>query len=300
MNRQEAQRRGREAEAIMLAGGFIEARAEHFGPWWRVYGVLPGDNEHVGTTAHQGDPQDPSDLARRLVALAAAKAIPPAASMEFEEIPEAAPTDEPTFPTETPATPDEPLTEFSHETSGESDPLEHAERDYAEAEAATGFADEPAEPAEPIDADFTELAIEPDALTDDFAGALLEGADLGAEVLEENEPEAPQDRFYGLDDLDRRRSLRIGDVMRYARSLMPYWTTNEDAALTELRNFAMGVSEGRWPNDPARQGELDLLEATLGQMSAIVKARDERVEFLEGASRAEIETFDPEADWPQF
>lgn len=119
-----------------------------------------------------------------------------------------------------------------------------------------------------------------------------------AEAEAQADPAPPQDRFIGLDDLDRRRSLRMGDVMRYARSLMPYWSTNEDAALAELRNFAMGVSEGRWADDPERSAELDALEATLRRMRAIETARDVKVEFLEAASRADLEAFDPEAGWP--
>lgn len=296
MNRQEAQRRGREAEAIMLAGGFIEARAEHFGPWWRVYGVLPGDNEHVGTTAHQGDPQDPSDLARRLVALAAAKATPPAA-VEFAEIPEAAPTDEPTFPAETPATPDEPLTEFSHETSGESEPDKPAERDYAEAAAATDFADDP---PEPIDADFTELdVLEPEALGDDFTGALLEGADLGAEVLEENEPSGA---FIFGDNLAHDRIVRIGQLAVRASVLIDVAKASYDEAEhNAVRSHVvtnMNEAGAYTGGDQARFNRFIALEAVVAQVRSIEQFRDAQQDYIRNAMHEAVAAFDPEAGWP--
>lgn len=157
-----------------------------------------------------------------------------------------------------------------------------------------------------IDADFGELDPADDALDlgelDDYAldPLLLEGeADEANVTPPEPEPEYQgQDRFIGLDDLDRRRSLRIGDVIRYARQIMPFWTTDHDTALRELRNFAMGVQEGRWADDPARREELMTLEATAAHIRRIEAARDAKVEFLEQASRDEIEAFDVEADWP--
>lgn len=95
----------------------------------------------------------------------------------------------------------------------------------------------------PIDADFTE------------------GQDLGSELLDveselsvpelpspdpedfapdefahEPEPEPPQDRFIGLDDLDRVRSLRIGDV------------ATEALRLTTLIEQAVSEQEGEFSN----------------------------------------------------
>lgn len=131
------------------------------------------------------------------------------------------------------------------------------------------------------------------ALTDE--AAILEGADpWGATPPTEH----AQDRFIGLDDLDRRRSLRIGDVIRYGNSLMPKWNASDDARLSTLRNFTMGVSEGRWPDNPTQRVELDTLEATLGRINEIKNARDAKVEFLESATREQIESFIVEADWP--
>lgn len=153
---------------------------------------------------------------------------------------------------------------------------------------------------EPIDAEFTVPALETIELIEpsepDFGGELLE---FERETQEPPAaPEPPLDRFIGLDDLDRRRSLRMGDVMRYARSIMPTWGVEQDAELAGLRNFAMGVSEGRWADDPAKRDTLDALEAQLRRIRQIETARDQRVEFLEAATREEVEAFVVEADWP--
>lgn len=147
---------------------------------------------------------------------------------------------------------------------------------------------------EPIDADFSEPVLEGDDLE---AFAQIEAPDLGAEILETEQEESPQgsDRFIGLDDLDRRRSLRIGDVTVAAANRFPIidWPK-----LAELRNFAMGVSEGRWPNDEAKQAELVEAEAVASRRRQIEMLRDQRVNFLIYAMREEVEAFDPEADWP--
>lgn len=156
---------------------------------------------------------------------------------------------------------------------------------------------------EAIDADFSEFGDEP---------AGLEGADeLGGEMLEfapspgqaprstrKPEPFQGQDRFIGLDDLDRRRLLRIGETIRYAKTLLPPWSGGDHNRLVELRNFVMGVSEGRWPDRPAFREELVELEATRGAVSAIEAARDAKVAFLEAASREEVDGYAIEADWP--
>lgn len=162
--------------------------------------------------------------------------------------------------------------------------------------------DFPGDDAEALDADFSEFADElaqieltpPDA-DPDFGGELLEFED----EVEAPDLTAPaQDRFIGLDDLDRRRSLRIGDTIRYAKTLLPAWSDEQDAALRELRNFAMGVSEKRWNDDPAKREELEALERDARRIRDIEAARDAKVEFLEAASRDEIEAFVLEDGWP--
>lgn len=304
----------REAEAILYGGGFAKARAQHFGPWWIVSGVLPGGNEMSGHTRDQVDPQDPRDLARRLVALAAKPEA-------VEDIPEAPPTEEPTFaPEDDPFGAPEVEESQGHEAHGETgeeaaagDTVANADAsdaggDEAHCDAAInssanlgGGADAPMPEAggsalSVFDADFdpADEALDLGDESDYRRDPLLTDA---SEAPATDEPDGGPQFIFG-DNLEQQRTAAIGLVMRHARALMPPWTTNEDAALKELRNFVMGVSEGRWPDDPGRRAELAVLEATLARISAIVAVRDAKVEFLEGASREELQDFAVEADWP--
>lgn len=122
--------------------------------------------------------------------------------------------------------------------------------------------------------------------------------ELGQELTEEHPEEFGGSQFIFGDNLAQKRTAAIGLVMQRARALMPFWSTNHDTALKELRNFVMGVSENRWPDDPERRDELDQLEGTRRRINAIEAARDAKVAFLESATREEVEAFDPEADWP--
>lgn len=281
----------------MLAGGFATARAEHLGPFWRVCGELPDKNEHSGTTAHQVDPQDPRALARTLVALAAKP-------VEFEEIAEAPETVTPTFaPGEDPLdVPPEPEQDSAHEGDGEtgaeaegselagaasgiSGALQHAGVGSDQREEATVHASDLPDTADLIDADFSDLP------------------ELGQELAEEHPEEAPppQDRFFGLDDLDRRRSLRIGDVVRISRAKQA-----EIAALMSVHDFAAiqssvvrDTKDGRYIGP---QATYDLFVELSRHQSAInrVKAAEaDKVAFLEAATRPDLEAFDPEAGWPE-
>lgn len=178
-----------------------------------------------------------------------------------------------------------------HETHGETG--EDAEEADASAELARGGVDA-LSAGDVRESDQRDGNVEGASIDADFSLP-----DLGAELAEEHPEEYGAAQFIFGDNLDQRRTAAIGLVMRKARALMPYWTTDQDIALRELRNFTMGVSEGRWPDDPARRDELTQLEATLARMSAIVTARDAKVEFLESASREELDAFDHEAGWPE-
>lgn len=123
--------------------------------------------------------------------------------------------------------------------------------------------------------------------------------DLGAEVLEEHADEFAGSQFIFGDNLDQRRTAAIGLVMQAALARMPAWTDTDTARLSELRNFAMGVSEGRWNDDAAARDELEALESRLRLRSRIVAHRDALVEFLNAASREEVEGFDPDTGWPE-
>lgn len=162
------------------------------------------------------------------------------------------------------------------------------------------------EPEQPIDAEFEEPADLGAELLDvesELAGSgELEGPppeDFAPDEITRDEA-APGVAIFGppADHLEALRSQRMGDTMRYANMLMPPWTPTDNARLAYLRNFAMGVSEGRWPNDSAMQAELESYEATLGRVNDLKEARDQKVAFLEGADRAGVEGFVVERDWP--
>ncbi len=131
-----------------------------------------------------------------------------------------------------------------------------------------------------IDADFSEPAPE-----------------LGQELAEEHPEEFGGAAFIFGDNLDQRRTAAIGMVMQAALRRLP--EPIDYAQLSELRNFTMGVSEGRWPDNAAKRDELDALEEIERTRRKIEKHRDNKVAGLMSATREEIEAFDPEAGWPQ-
>lgn len=154
-----------------------------------------------------------------------------------------------------------------------------------------------------LDADFIEAGDEPE----------IEGADLGGELLEDlSEEPAPlspeplaqqpeQSRFYGLDDLDRRRSLRIGDVQRFAIERAPVLTAEQSDRLRYLRSYVAGVAEEtvtRASNDSELRDELDALESVLSHEIAWDTVLKTKVRFLNDASREDIEAFVVEDGWP--
>jgi hypothetical protein len=119
--------------------------------------------------------------------------------------------------------------------------------------------------------------------------------DWEGELAAEPEPEASGAFIFG-DNLDQKRTAAIGLVVQAAIVRMP--APIDYAVLSELRNFTLGVSEGRWPDDPAQRAELDVLEARERRRRAIETARDDKTAFLVSATREQIEAFDPESDWP--
>lgn len=243
-----------EAEAILLGVGFIDVHAQHFGPFWRVYGRLANGDEHVGVTDKQADPQDPREMARTLAAKLAQSAEP-AEGVEHE----------------------------AHEETGAADAngSVHAEGVSASAEALEGPEEpdlRPDDTPDPIDADFSEPL------------------SLGAEILEADEPEPAGGAFIFGDNIHQLRTAAIGGVVQIALERLP---DNLDyARLAELRNFTMGVSEGRWPDDSAKRIELDALEAIERYRREVETERDTKVGFLVAATREEIEDFNPNEGWP--
>lgn len=302
---------GREAEAILYAGGFRNAAAKHHGPFWTLYGVFAG-NEHSGATHKQADPQDPRELARVLVARVQAEpdviADEPEAPETVEETfaPGEGPFDPPPEPEQIPA--HETHGETGEETDGADvgvgvedagdDPSRGSAGDPdggmvgSESTAWEPDAEQPAD--EPIDADYTlpEIELIPPEADPTFGSELL---DWEGELAAEPEPEASGAFIFG-DNLDQKRTAAIGLVVQAAIVRMP--APIDYAVLSELRNFTLGVSEGRWPDDPAQRAELDVLEARERRRRAIETARDDKTAFLVSATREQIEAFDPESDWP--
>lgn len=308
----------REAERILLDAGCASASAKHWGPWWTVSGMRADEREVSGHTRDQADPQDPRDLARRLAAQLGPKP-------EIEEIPEAPETVEETFPpgegpfdpalAEQPEASETPQDETHGETGEEASGadagarVEDAGDDASRGQAlandggvvgSEGAAWEPdaEQPAdEPIDADYTlpeiEL-IEPDPNPDFGAEVLAMQLDMDA-AIEPTRDDAAGAFIFG-DNLHQMRTAAIGLVMQHALALMPEPT--DYARLSELRNFTLGVSEDRWPDDPAKREELDVLEATERRRHQLAMSRDEKVGFLMTADREAIEAFDCAAGWP--
>lgn len=141
----------------------------------------------------------------------------------------------------------------------------------------------------PLDTDFTEIDLTPQR------APALEGEDLGAEILDEGQADTSQ--FIFGDNLDQMRTAAIGLVIRHAKTLKPFWTTDEDKALAELRNYAMGVSEGRWARDDLSDAQLAALEADARRIRQIERIADEKVEFLDAATREQIQAFVVEEGW---
>ena len=146
------------------------------------------------------------------------------------------------------------------------------------------------------DADFTIEDLGSDDLLadDDFAPLALEGTDAEPDAPAQEDPASGA--FIFGDNLHQMRTAAIGLVVQAAIERLPEGI--DYARLAELRNFVMGVSEGRWIDDTAKRDELDLLETTERRRRAVETVRDEKVAFLIEARREEIEAFDPGEGWP--
>lgn len=163
--------------------------------------------------------------------------------------------------------------------------------------------------SESVDAsgsEYAALQVESDPIDADFTIEDLGGPDeqlaLGGADPEDFAPDefAPQEDQSGAfifgDNLHQLRTAAIGLVVQSALTRLP--AAMDYAKLSELRNFAMGVSENRWPDDPAKRDELDALEAIERRRRAIETERDAKVAWIVEASREDLEAFDPEANWP--
>ena len=209
---------------------------------------------------------------------------------------------------DSPDTPDDPVEAARwlvarFPVAGESEPEESSAHEDDAETGAEAVEPKLASPEESIDAegegedvsiDDDGLSLGSEILDADFyepTAPLIEGADFADE---------PEDHAGGAfifgDNLEQQRTSAIGLVVQAALMRMP--EAIDYARMSELRNFTMGVSEGRWPDDPDKREELDTLEATERLRRAVEAARDTKVAALLSATREEIEAFDVEAGWP--
>ena len=174
----------------------------------------------------------------------------------------------------------------------------------------------------PIDADFTEgedlgselLDVELEG--DDFAelnrradAALLDAPlpeDFAPEdFAHEPEPEAPQDRFIGLDDLDRVRSLRIGDVATEAlrlTTLIERAVSEQEGEFSNIQAYVVSNLDKHTgaftPQDDASRatyGRFLELSSARSKIAKIDARRKDATAFLIAAGRDDVVSFDVRA-----
>lgn len=210
-----------------------------------------------------------------------------------------------------PGEPDEEALDETHgETGEEADGAEGAHGAAADADEYSEGAQDPGSAA--TDADYEairdnreldlvpelpEIELIPPDPDPSFGSELLDWeGELAAEP--EDDQAARDAAFIFGDNLDQKRTAAIGLVVQIALQKMPAITVADDARLAELRNFTLGVSEGRWANDPGKQAELEGLELIASLARQVEAARDAKVALLVSATREQIEAFDPLSDWP--
>lgn len=304
-----------EAEQVLIDGGCRAVRVEGAGDKWMVAAGFEPGQFYAAAFSEKSPltPNDPVYLARQALA-----------TLEKNERPRATPEPQnlPDLGEDIVAAEEEMGESQGDGNDTDHDPIQRTSAELGEPSGLAGRFDgggadaamdlsgsQPGVRGEPLDADFSEYgdlpAIEGEdlnlpQLTDEehIQSVASLSSDPGNTGQGGGEGFGGQDRFIGLDDLDRRRSIRIGAVNRYALTIMPLWTSQDHAELVGLRNFAMGVSEKLWPDDTAKAEALMAKEAVLARVRAVETALMEKVRFLNTAERDDVETFDPEADWP--
>lgn len=165
---------------------------------------------------------------------------------------------------------------------------------------------------EVFDADFGDP--EPEELggelLDDFVRdpLLLAEPEGEAPATDEPEPLTGLDRFIGLDDLDRVRKLRIGDVAAAAAlriAAIEQEVNEREGEYAIVQGFvvtnldkhtgAFTLQDDASKATAHRYYELDAARA---RVANIDRVRKEATAFLLEATREEVEAFDPEAGWP--
>lgn len=159
-----------------------------------------------------------------------------------------------------------------------------------------------ADVVEPLDADFT---------IEDLGGP-DETLELPAPEPEdfapdefEPEPEAPQDRFIGLDDLDRVRSLRIGDVATEAlrlTTMIEQAVSEQEGEFSTIQAYVVSNLDKHTgaftPQDDASRktyGRFLELSSARSKIALIDARRKDATAFLIAAGRDEVVGFDVQA-----
>jgi hypothetical protein len=141
--------------------------------------------------------------------------------------------------------------------------------------------------AEILDADF----YEPDA-------PAIEGADLGAEILDEGQGGA----FIFGDNLPQMRTAAIGLVVQISLAKQDAIWAEAGAGPDEYSQLMSAVVrdtvDGTYRGDQATYDRFVALSTYDNAARRVQNAERERVTMLTTADRATIEGFDPQADWP--
>ena len=157
---------------------------------------------------------------------------------------------------------------------------------------------------EPIDADFTiedlggpdETLELPAPDPEDFAPE---------DFAHDPEPEAPQDRFIGLDDLDRVRSLRIGDVATEAlrlTTMIEQAVSEQEGEFSNIQAYVVSNLDKHTgaftPQDDASRatyGRFLELSSARSKIALIDARRKDATALLIAAGRDEVVSFDVQA-----
>lgn len=166
------------------------------------------------------------------------------------------------------------------------------------------------EPGEYTDADFTEgqdlgselLDVESELLAPELPAP--EPEDFAPDDFAP-EPEAPQDRFIGLDDLDRVRSLRIGDVATEAlrlTTLIEQAVSEQEGEFSNIQAYVVSNLDKHTgaftPQDEASRatyGRFLELSSARSKIALIDARRKDATAFLIAAGRDEVVNFDVQA-----
>lgn len=296
-----------EAHAVLYDGGCRAIRIAGSGDNWHVWGGYHAGQFFVTAFSEKNPdtPNDPVYLAHQVLAtLLRNEGRSPYLEPEAKAAADVeALFDEPAAVDETPRTYDEATAEDFAEHPEDTPQIVADDPQPSKDDDPLSGAVVPLElggdlGAEILDADYINEVNAPllgfEAGADAEPVGLLD-ADISDFVPDEVRADAPGAFIFG-DNLEQMRTAAIGIVVRISLERQPQGI--DSSRLSELRNFAMGVTEGRWPDSVTMRDELDVLEAVERLRRMVSAVRDEKIAFLVGATREEIKAFDPSEGWP--